>query len=285
MNQGILFALLSLIFAGINDVIFKKYSLKDRSRGVYIFGIGIIWTALQFITFKLKGTPFIYTGIDVGFGLWAGIFLTLSNIFLIESFTHLEVGLGSTLYRLNTIGVVILSFLFLHEPLGTGKVLGICSGIIAVIFFYEKKQNSYKASNRALFFVIAILASLFRAMYGVITKAGLMNGAEPQVILLIISSCWILGGISYALFREKRFKITKKKLLYSILSGGFVFLIVNFLMLAITYGQASIVIPIANMSFIVALSLSIGMRMERLTRMKGIAIILAGISILLLSNA
>ncbi len=285
MDQGILFALLSLIFAGINDVIFKKYSLKDRSRGVYIFGIGIIWTALQFITFKLRGTPFSYTGIDVGFGLWAGIFLTLSNIFLIESFTHLEVGLGSTLYRLNTIGVVILSFLFLHEPLGTGKVLGICFGIIAVIFLYEKKQNSYQALNGTLFFVIATLASLFRAMYGVITKAGLMNGADPQSILLIISPCWILGGIAYALLREKRFKITKKKLLYSILSGGFVFLIVNFLMLAITYGQASIVIPIANMSFIVALSLSIGMRMERLTRMKGIAIILAGISILLLSNA
>lgn len=285
MNQGILFALLSLISAGINDVVFKKYSQKDRSRGVYIFGIGIIWTCLQFATFKLRGIPFVYTGIDIGFGLSAGIFLTLSNIFLIESFTHLEVGLGSTLYRLNTIGVVILSFLFLHEPLGTGKVLGICFGIIAVIFLYEKKQNSYQALNGTLFFVIAILASLFRAMYGVITKAGLMNGADPQSILLIISPCWILGGIAYALLREKRFKITKKKLLYSILSGGFVFLIVNFLMLAITYGQASIVIPIANMSFIVALSLSIGMRMERLTRMKGIAIILAGISILLLSNA
>ena len=285
MNQGILFALLSLISAGINDVVFKKYSQKDRSRGVYIFGIGIIWTALQFVTFKLRGTPFVYTGIDIGFGLSAGIFLTLSNIFLIESFTHLEVGLGSTLYRLNTIGVVILSFLFLHEPLGTDKVLGICSGIIAVILLYQKKQIPYQVSNGNLFFIIAILASLFRAMYGVVTKAGLMNEADPQIILLIISSCWILGGISYALFREKRFKVTGKKLLYSIISGGLVFLIANFLMLAVTYGQASIVIPIANMSFIVALFLSVGMRMERFTRMKGIATILAGISILLLSNA
>jgi len=285
MNQGILFALLSLISAGINDVVFKKYSQKDRSRGVYIFGIGIIWTALQFVTFKLRGTSFVYTGIDIGFGLSAGIFLTLSNIFLIESFTHLEVGLGSTLYRLNTIGVVILSFLFLHEPLGTDKVLGICSGIIAVILLYQKKQIPYQVSNGNLFFIIAILASLFRAMYGVVTKAGLMNEADPQIILLIISSCWILGGISYALFREKRFKVTGKKLLYSIISGGLVFLIANFLMLAVTYGQASIVIPIANMSFIVALFLSVGMRMERFTRMKGIATILAGISILLLSNA
>jgi drug/metabolite transporter (DMT)-like permease len=285
MNQGILFALLSLIAAGINDVVFKKYSLKDRSRGVYIFGIGIIWTALQFITFKLMGTSFIYSGIDVGFGLWAGIFLTLSNIFLIESFTHLEVGLGSTLYRLNTIGVVILSFLFLHEPLGIGKALGICLGIIAVILLNQKKQISYQASNGTLFFVIAILASLFRALYGVITKAGLMNAADPQIILLIISSCWIPGGISYALFREKRFKITGKKLLYSMLSGGLVFLIANFLMLAVEQDQASTVIPIANMSFIVALFLSRILKMEAITYKKGIAVILAVTSIVLLSKA
>ena len=34
MNQGILFALLSLIAAGINDVVFKKYSQKDRKRAL-----------------------------------------------------------------------------------------------------------------------------------------------------------------------------------------------------------------------------------------------------------
>ena len=285
MNQGILFALLSLIFAGINDVVFKKYSQKDRSRGVYIFGIGIIWTALQAASLKLNGTPLFFSSISISYGLAAGIFLTFSNILLIESFTHIDVSLGSTIYRLNTIGVVILSFFFLHEPMGLLKSIGILSGVLAVSFLYQKSGYSHHYQKFFLFFCLAVLASCFRAMYGVSTKAGILFRADPQAMLLIISTCWILGGVCYAVFFEKRFKITVKKVLYSILSGVLVYFIANFLMLAVTYGLASIVIPIANMSFIVALSLSIGMRMERFTRMKGIAIILAGISILLLSNA
>ena len=284
MNQGILFALLSLVFAGINDVVFKKYSQKDRSRGVYIFGIGIIWTAMQFVYFKLKGTPFLYTGIDVGFGLSAGVFLTLSNIFLLESLTHLDVGLGSTLYRLNTIGVVILSFLFLQEPLGITKSAGIFAGIMAVLFLYQKRDDSRSTSRFFLFFGLAVLASLFRAIYGVVSKAGLLHEAEPQAMLLIISSCWILGGTCYSVFREKRFRITGKKIVYSTVSGILVFFIANFLMLAVEYEQASIAIPIANMSFIVALFLSLVMKMERITYKKGVALTLAVVSILLLSK-
>ncbi len=38
MNIGIFFALFSMFFAGINDVVFKRYSIEDRSRGIYIDG-------------------------------------------------------------------------------------------------------------------------------------------------------------------------------------------------------------------------------------------------------
>ena len=46
----------------------------------------------------------------------------------------------------------------------------------------------------------------------------------------------------------------------SMLSVG----IANFLMLAIQHGEASTVIPIANMSFVIALLLSVALKMEKL---------------------
>ena len=57
-DSPIFFATLSMLFAGINDVVFKRYSAKDRSRGMYVLGIGVVWTVLQVGTFWLKGTPF-----------------------------------------------------------------------------------------------------------------------------------------------------------------------------------------------------------------------------------
>jgi drug/metabolite transporter (DMT)-like permease len=123
MTHGVYFALLSMLFAGINDVVFKKYSDKERSRGMYV--LGIAWAILQLLFMQAAKVSF-NAGIDtIRYGLLAGVLLTMSNIFLIESLTHINVSLGSTVYRLNTIGVVILSFLVLHESVGANKIVGI----------------------------------------------------------------------------------------------------------------------------------------------------------------
>ncbi|MBE0502304.1 MAG: EamA family transporter, partial [Desulfuromonadales bacterium] len=113
--------------------------------------------------------------------------------------------------------------------------------------------------------------------------AGLNQGASLQTLLVLSALCWVIGGFVYALVREKRFRMTGKKAAYASLSGVLVFLIVNFLLLAIEKGQASVVIPIANMSFAVALLLAVVLGMERLTLHKIAAVSMAVGSILMLS--
>ena len=284
MQSGIIFALLSLLFAGVNDVVFKKYSSKERSRGMYIFGIGIIWTFLQVVSLNIQNINFSYDFVTISYGLIAGLLLTVSNILLLESLTHIDVSLGSTIYRLNTVGVVILSFFVLHEPLGIFKILGIICGLIAVLILFNKGKNTFQNINFTSFFLIAVAASLIRATYGIVAKMGITSNAEPNIMLLLIALSWIIGGAFYAKLRENRFRITRKKILYSIISGILVFLIVNFLMLALEHGQASIVIPIANMSFVFALLISITLKMELLTLRKCCAVGFAVTSIILLAK-
>ncbi len=273
-----------MVFAGLNDVVFKRYSAKDRSRGMYVLGIGVIWTLLQATTFWVKGTPFTVDGTTLFFGLSAGIFLTISNLLLIESLTHINISLGSTIYRLNTIGVILLSVIFLGETIGLFKWAGIVAGICGVLMLYQKSHFDSENRTFLLFFSVAIVASIFRASYGVITKVGLLEMAEPEMMLLLISSCWIIGGGLYAIGREQRFHLTGKKMAYSFLSGILVYLIVNCLMAAVQIGEASVVIPIANMSFVIALILSVGLGMEALTVRKSLAILCAALSIFVLSQ-
>jgi len=285
MNTGIAFALLSLFTAGLNDVVFKRYSRKDRSRGMYIFGIGVVWTVLQAGHTVMTGAPLQWNPATVGFGLAAGTFLVLSNILLLESFTHINVSFGSTIYRLNTIGVVILSYFFLQEHLPLLKLGGILLGIAAVALLYHRDAAHPHDRLFVLFSGIAVIASFLRACYGVISKAGLMREGDPGTMLLLIALCWIIGGSCYALLREKRFRLTGKKAAYSLISGILVFLIVNFLMLALKHEEASIVIPIANMSFVVALALSAGSGMEAITGKKLVALVCAAGAIVLLARS
>jgi len=286
MSPTVVFALLSLACAGANDVVFKRYAARDRSRGAYICGIGVVWTALQTGLAAATGIDIVPTGPTLGWGLLAGVLLTASNLCLLESLTHIDASLGSTIYRLNTVGVVILSILFLHETPGWLALGGVLLGITAVVLLYRRDGLGEATGRRfALFFGLAVAASLCRATYGVVSKAGLSGGASLQSMLVIAALCWIAGGAGYALWREKRLRITPKKAAYSLLSGILVFLIVNFLLLAVAQGQASIAIPIANMSFVVALLLSVGLGMERLTRRKLLAVGLSVASLLLLSLA
>jgi drug/metabolite transporter (DMT)-like permease len=252
---------------------------------MYIFGTGIVWTLLQSITFVIQGNSFSHDPTSLGFGLCAGLFLVISNILLLESLTHIDISLCSTIYRLNTIGVVVLSYFLLNEHMGTVKICGILLGIAAVSLLFQKPSSSHSIAKFPLFFALAVAASAMRALYGVTSKAALVRLADPQTMLLIISSSWIAGGAVYAGLKEKRVRFTGKKAIYSLISGTLVFLIVDFLMLAVKYGEASIVIPIANMSFIVAIAISIAMGTEKLTGKKVAAVVIAVASIIFLSAA
>ena len=110
MSAAIGFALVSLLFAGINDVVFKRYSRRRRSRGMFVLGIGIVWAILQLSAFRIQGQHLDVGTPTLAFGVAAGLMVTLSNLLLLESLAHLDVSLGSTIYRLNTVGVVILYF-------------------------------------------------------------------------------------------------------------------------------------------------------------------------------
>ena len=284
MSYGVGFALLCLLLTGCNDVLFKRYSTRGHSRGMLILGVGLIWTFAQWSLAQIQETPIEFNNATLIFGLMAGAFVTLSNLLLLESLRHIEVSLGATIYRLNTIGVILLSFAFLNEPFGWFKGFGILIGLIAVLFLYQGEISSSNQKQLLLFVGLAVVASFFRAAFGVSTKAGFLEGADRNSMLLIISSCWIVGGAVYALWRERRFRITWEKTRFICLSSFLVVGVTNFLMLALQYGDASIVIPIANMSFVIALLLSVTLKMETFTTAKMWAMAFAIVSILCLAK-
>ena len=283
-GSAVTLALFSLFFNGCNDTVFKKYALKSRSRGMMIAGSGLVWTIWQCIFLHTISGGLSTDIVTVHYGLIAGVILVLANILLLESLTHLQVSLCSTIYRLNTIGVVILSYVFLSEDLGVLKLTAIGLGIISVLLLYNPSEKNSDRKLYVLFLIIIIIASLFRASYGVLSKYAIGQGADVLGMIPYTSVCWVFGGLFYAAVFEKRLRLTAKKCVYMLISGTLIFLIVTSLMQAISLSQASIIIPIANCSFIVALCFSVLLQLEQMTKVKFMAIIIALVSIIMLST-
>lgn len=285
LSPAIIFALLSLIIGGLNEVVFKRYSARDRSRGMMISGVGVVWTFLLIIDTSIRGDAIIFTQSTWWFGLVAGIIVAIANILLLESLRHMEVSLGSTIYRLNTIAVVFLSVIFLGESMSLIKLAGVSCGVIAVLLLYRQQHSSGTHSTLKTGLVIVISGALLRAVYGVVTKAGLSQGADADALMLISAICWIVSGLLYAVLIEHRYSITRAKLRYSLVSGIFVYGIVRTLVTALSLGEASVVITIANMSFLMSLLVALVLKMEVLSPKKIIAMLFAISAITLLSQA
>ena len=284
MTYAIFFALVSLAAAGCLDVTFRRFSLKERSRGMYVFGCGFVWLVLQLIYFTITDALIRLDEVTILYGLLTGALLVSANILLIESLTGLDVSLGSMIYRLNTIGVVVMSFMLLAEDVGFIKVLGIGIGVAAILILYKRADDGDAVPIPILFFVMAVAASAFRAIYGVASKVALEQGAAAEGLLVIAAISWIVGGFAYAAFREKRVRITGKKAAYAVVSGALAFTVVNALIEALKNGEASVVVPIANLSFAVAMLLSVFLGMEQLSSRKYIAIGFAALSVFLMAQ-
>ena len=284
MTAGITFALLSLLSAGCLDVSFKRYSQKARSRGIYLAVCGVTWTAMQMAYFFSQKFTLMFDAVTLIYGVVAGIILALANLLLIVGLARLDLSLGSTIYRLNTVAVVLLALVILAEPIGGWKALGVIIAIAAVWMLYDRAANRNSQSGLTVFLGIVVMASALRGIFAIIAKLGIAAGAHSDTALLIYAISWIPAGLIYAVWREGDIRLTMKQVAYGTISGIFLFMTANFIIAAIARGDVSTVVPIANLSFVVALILSVAMGMELLTRRKAKAIVLAGVAIYLLAQ-
>ena len=284
MTLAITLALLSLVAAGCLDVSFKRYSRKARSRGVYLAMCGLAWTSLQGTYFVFQNVALVFDAVTLSYGAAAGILLALANLVLIESLTHLNVGLGSTIYRLNTVAVVVLSLVILEEPINVWKAFGVITAVAAVWMLYDGTTNQTLQGGFALFVWLAVMASALRSIFAIVAKLGLVAGAHTDTALLIYAMSWIPAGLVYAIWREDNVRVTLPKIAYGAISGTLLCLTANFIIAAIARGDVSTLVPIANLSFVVSLILSTTMGMELFTRRKAEAMVLAGVAIYLLAQ-
>ncbi len=278
-------ALLCLLASGFLDLVFKLYSAQPRSRGLLVCGIGCIWAGLQGGYIGYTDAVLTLDTATVSFGLIAAVFVTVSNILLIECLGHLPISMASTIYRLNTIPLVILAFLFLGEDIGLVKGTGIVVGLITVLLLYQPAGNGamLTAGSGRFYLSLIIVASCIRALYGIVTKAGVSNGGDPNTMMLLAAIGWCIGGLAYAHIRENKVALSRDVLGYILIGGFLVFSIVWLLTTALTLGDASVVVPLANMGFVAAFILSLAMKLEFLTPRKSLAIASAILAVALLT--
>ena len=281
--MAVVFAFCCLGFAAFNDFVFKLFARKPRSRGIFIFVIGVIMTAVQMILLRdWWGQSWKAT---VLWGVICGFCSVVGNILLIESMSRLSAGVCSTVYRLNLALVIPLAVLCFHESPIWYQWIGVALALAAVLAFMPVGEKN--PAGRKSDYAMLILAMALRAGMGIAYKyAFKYSGAAESGVQIVNGLAWVVGGIAYYLLGERRAfgareAFSSKVLGYGAFSGLLVTGIIYFMAKSLAMGDASIVLPIQQMSFLATFFLGVIFLKEKVTWRK-IAALGCGVAALLL---
>lgn len=286
MSLILLFTLCCLACSAVNDLVFKFFARKERSRGMFVLFVGVFSSLfLLFLPDKFGGD----WQLTLFWGVIGGIFSAIGNILLIESMSSLSAGMCSTIYRLNLALVVPFSVLIFGEELHWEQYLGVAFALAAILAFLPgstgpAKEKSTDKKAVLLPLMTIIIAAVFRAGLGLSYKYGFDQGASPNGVSLLTMLVWILSGPIYYAWRERgKYQLDFKTVKYGAFSGALVAGIIFFMAQALKFkdANASVVLPIAQMSFLATFVLSAIFLKEKVTLWKIIAL-LCGVAALLL---
>ncbi len=291
IDQSVIFALGSMFFAGVNDIVFKKQAISGLGRGQYLSIVGIVWMLVFTLIALMTGGSTI-TRNALFWGLIAGGFSISSNYLLVWSLRHLDASIGATIYRLNLILVVIIAVFWLDETLTLLKIIGLSFAGAAILLFSGKSSFGPKNKLKIQAFVLAFFASALRAGMGITYKLAAIDFHDLPVderavqnywFIAVQGLIWFIAGLFISIRFENETALKSRNVGYGVLSGVLICGIVLFMAKSLAVGNASVAIPITQMSFLITSLISWPLYREQFSFNKVLALTLASAAIVFLT--
>lgn len=277
----ILYSLLAALFSSLTTI-FGKVGLS-KNNSTFVTGLRTviitIFTIIVYCLFKtnldninFKAIIYIFLSAITTALLWLSYFKALSLA---------PVSLVTPIDKLSIILTLVLSNLFLKEKITIIKIISMLLIIIGTFLIVKKRKENKNNS----WLIYAFLTALFASLSTIFGKIGVKDIDSNFIIMLRTIIVLIIIWIIIILKKEyKNINLTRKNIVFIILSGistGFSWL---FYFKALKIGEASIVFSIEKLSAGIAIILSIIFLREHLNKrgILGLIMILFGTILLMI---
>jgi drug/metabolite transporter (DMT)-like permease len=282
VTHSFLYALISMLFAGANDTLLKKQAISGHCQSQYMAVAGVVWSSVFICSAFYRG-QYLPSPETISWTLAIGVLSAFANYMLIYSMRKLEAGVASTIYRLNLALAAIIAFVFLAEPINLLKICGLILACSAVFCFVQHQQKIISKGVWPMLLVV-VIASAMRAVYGICYKIALAKGVQYMWLLSGPGLGWTVLGTITA-FNSGGLRIPVGNLLRGVFSGFLLCGLIFFFAKALEDGQASVIIPISQMSFVITAVLAWLFFKEKPSVRKIVGLVLACLSISILSQS
>ena len=275
MSESIACALGALLLYGLADFVYKRGATAGARPHQFLMVQTWFFSSLALVYGVVTGTLRFSAG-----ALWgaaAGVLVVVGYYNFAWSLRHGSVSTHATIFRLSFAVTAALALLLLGERLTAFKVAGLALALLAVWLLLASPglakgspdPRSRESLSRVLLATVAVGVASFTY------KLGLRAGAVPVALVVAQGAVAVTLSTAFAARLDRGIRPSRLVLAYAPVAA--VLLVAAFILLAqgLQGGEASVIVPIAQMGFVVTALLGFAFLREPFTLRKGAGLVAA----------
>ena len=282
MNQPILYAIVAMACYGLSDFVYKQAAAAAIRADHFLMVQG--WVFFPLVIFYAVATGTLIPDPAALWGSLAGAFIFIGFYCFIRSLAAGSVSTNASIFRMNFIVTVFLVIAFLGEPLAPSKIAGLALALLATWLLVGTGAIAASTPNdaRRRSLVQVAVATLAFGASNFFHTVGLRHGAVPETLAVAQAALFMPLATVVVYFADRKLQPPPVTFRYSAAAAVVLLGATIFLLRGVASGQASVLVPIAQMGFIVAALLGIFILREPVTVRKamGLGSALAALAVL-----
>ncbi len=283
MTPGLEYALGAMLFYGLVDFIYKRAA----AAGVHArhFMMVQAWCFAPTITLYGLATRTLHPGIGMLWGMGAGLLIFVALYNFARSLAGGAVSINAPIFRLSFAITAALAVLLLGEPITAWKLSGLVGALAAVWLLLGARQSGARHNESASSLVRVLVATVAMGIVNLFYKLGTLAGGSSATVLVGQASIFITLATGFAWAADRRIRPPRTTWSYAPIAAVLLFFAGVTLIKGLERGEASVLVPIAQMSFVVTTALGLAFLRERFTARSAIGIAFAATALALLAKS
>jgi drug/metabolite transporter (DMT)-like permease len=275
LSESIAYALGALLLYGLADFVYKRGAAAGAPPHQFLMVQTWFFSSLALLYGLVSGT--LAFGAGALWGAAAGVLVVVGYYNFAWSLRHGSVSTHATIFRLSFAVTAVLAILLLGEPLTAAKFVGLLLALVAVWLLLGAPDPGNRRADPVdrESLVRVLVATIAVGIASLTYKLGLRAGAVPIALVVAQGAVAVTLSTGFAARLDRGVRPSRAAWRHAPIAA--VLLVVAFIFLAkgLQGGEASVIVPIAQMGFVVTALLGFAFLREPFTARRGAGLVAA----------
>lgn len=268
MTTAVEYALGAMFFYGLADLVYKRAAAAGVEARHFLMVQA--WCFAPAIVLYGLGTGTLEPGTGMLWGTAAGLFIFVALYNFARSLASGAVSINAPIFRLSFAITVALAVLLLAEPLTAWKLAGLAAALVAVWLLLGARERDATPERRASgsSLVRVLIATIAMGIVNLLYKLGTLAGGSPATVLVGQASVFIVLASGFSWAADRGIRPSPATWSHAPMAAVLLLFATVMLLAGLARGEASVLVPIAQMSFVVTAALGLAFLREPFTARK-----------------